>query len=253
MRCLKLLFVFAVIGLSGLLAACGGTSPDAAANALAPFTTDLEKLIADTKTTLMPLAQLPVAQGNDAAACTTVMADKLKSYAQYTTFGAAHLDGTLFCTSQPITAPTKILDRAYFQRALQTKDVSVGDYQIGKVTGKKSVGVGYPILDGSNTPQGIVLSPVDLDWLNQHLSTLSLPADAEMVMLDSEGSILAHAPLRPDLIGKPAADSPLGKAMLTQVDGSGEFAGFDGVTRVYKFTAPKGSNKNWFVAVGLKK
>ena len=36
-----------------------------------------------------------------------------------------------------------------------------------------------------------------------------------------------------------------------QVDGSGEFAGVDGVTRRYKFTAPSKSNKNWLVAVGL--
>lgn len=243
-----------LIGACVFLAACnGGVSPASVAAALKPFTADLEKLIADTKTALIPVAQLPEARGDDAAACTKVMAAKLKEYTAYTTFGAAHLDGTLFCTSQPQTTPANIVERAYFQRVLQTKDLSVGDYQVGKVTNKRSVGIGYPLLDGSNAVQGVVLSPVDLDWLNQHLASMSLPADAEVVLLDSKGNVLARAPYSEAMVGKPIADSPLGKAMLAQVDGGGEFAGTDGVMRMYAFTAPQGSNKNWVVALGLKK
>ncbi len=246
MLCLCVLFLT-------LLAACGGASPDAAANALKPFTADLEKLITDTRALLTPLAQLPEARGNDAAACNALMTDKAKAYPQYTALGAAHLDGELFCLSTPQTTPVNIIDRAYFQRALQAKDLSIGDYQIGRATGKKSFGIGYPILDASNTPQGIVLSPVDLDWLNARFAAMTLPADAELILLDSKANVLARVPNSSDMIGKSIADTPLAKAMLAQIDGSGEFAGLDGVTRIYKFTAPNGSNKNLVVALGLKK
>jgi Cache domain len=248
-----LTFLFTAILFTTLLLACSNSPAKPDVNTFAPYLDVLDKIITDTKTALIPLSQLPEARGNDAAACTAVMAEKLKSYTQYTTFGAAHLDGTLFCTSQVQTAPANILDRAYFKRAVETKDISVGDYQIGKVTGKKSVGIGYPILDSSNNVQGIVLSPVDLEWLNQHLAALQLPADAELVLLDSQGNILAHVPGAPDMLGKPAADSPLTKAMLAQSATDGVFTGLDGVSRSYLLGSPKNSNNNWHLALGLKK
>lgn len=255
MRSLKpLFFLFTAVLFTTLLLACSSTTttkPDV--NTFNPYLDVLDKIITDTKTALIPLSQLPEARGNDAAACTTVMAEKLKSYTQYTTFGAAHLDGTLFCTSQVQTTPANILDRAYFKRAVETKDISVGDYQIGKVTGKKSVGIGYPILDSSNNVQGVVLSPVDLEWLNQHLAALQLPTDAELVLLDSQGTVLAHVPAAPDMIGKPATDSPLIKAMMAQTATDGVFAGMDGVSRSYLLGSPKNSKNNWHLALGLKK
>lgn len=252
MRTFKILIVVACVFIGAIASACGGASPDAAANALKPFTADVEKLLAETRGVLTPLAQ-DDARGDGVVACNALMAEKGKAYPQYTALGVAALDGTLFCLSTPQSTPANILDRTYFQRALQTKDFAIGDYQIARVTRKKAFGIGYPILDASNTPQGIVLAPVDLDWLNQRLAAISLPSGAELVMLDSQGTVVAHLPSQMDLVGTAIGDTPLGKAMLSQTDGSGEFAGVDGVTRLYKFTSPNGSNKNLIMAVGLKK
>lgn len=253
MRMLKLCGSLACLVLFAVLAGCGSSaSPDAAANALKPYTADLEKLLADTRAILTPLAQRPEVQGNDVTDCVVVMVTAYHNNPKYTAFGAAKPDGTLWCLTTPQTTPASVADRAYFVRATQTKDFSVGEYQLGRATNKKSIGVGAPILDASGNPQGVVLSPIDLDWLNPELATLPLPDGAEVVLLDGKGILLAHVPAMPELIGTPVGDTPLGKAMLSQIDGSGQFAGIDRVTRTYKFTAPQGSNKNLIIALGMK-
>ncbi len=243
-------FTFVCLGLIVVLNACA--APQAtAATALASANSVVEQWLTDARPMLSALSQVPEARGDDVSACTAIMAAKLKTAAQYTTFGAAHADGNLFCTSQVQTAPANISDRAYFQRAKSTKDFSVGDYQIGKVTKKQSVGLGFPILDASNNFQGVVLAPLDLDWVNQQLSRQNLPASAELVLIDSQGTVLARIPDAPDWVGKSVKDTPLGRTMLNQLTGTANLVGLDSKTRAYAFTNPKGSNQNWFLAVGI--
>lgn len=250
----KLSCILLCLGALGMLAGCAGTSStDAAKQALGTLSADIAQVLADARPVLVALAQVPEARGDDADACTRVMAEKIKTYPQFTTFGAAHLDGNLFCTAQAQTAAVSIDDRAYFHRALESKDLGVGDYQIGKVTGKQSAGLGFPVLDAAGKAHGIVLAPVDLDWLNQRVANLKLPAGANALVVDSQGVILATNIDPKMYVGKPLSESVLGDTMMRQIEGTGEFAGPDGVMRVYAFTAPAGSNKNWFVAVGLPK
>lgn len=254
MRIFQLPTFFACLAVFAILTACaGGVSPDAAATSLQPFTAEIEKLLVDTRTFLVPISQSPAAHADDAVSCTVAMVSQYRNNPKYTALGVARADGTLFCLTTPQTTPANIADRAYFQRAVRTKSFSVGDYQIGRATGKQSVGLAVPLLDSSNNPQGVVLSPVDLDWLTQDLAALPMPAGAEFVLLDSNGNVLVHLPVIEGLLGKSISDTPLGKAMLSQIDGGGEFAGMDNTTRVFKFTSPSSSNKNWIVALGLKK
>jgi len=42
---------------------------------------------------------------------------------------------------------TSIGDRAHFKRTIETRDFSLGDYQIGRVTGKANIGFGFPNFD----------------------------------------------------------------------------------------------------------
>ena len=237
-----------------VLNACSGSnSQDAAKQALAVLNGDVTQMLAQARPLMMELAKIPEAHGTDAAACEKAMLAKYNNNPQYTAFGAATADGNLFCLTTPQTSPTSITDRAYFQRAMATKDFSVGDYQIGKVTKKQSAGIGYPVLDASGNVQGIVLAPIDLDWLNQRVANLKLPNGAHAMIVDSQGTILASNLDAKTWVGKPTSESVLGDAMMRQTEGAGEFAGPDGVMRVYAFTSPAGSNKNWHVAVGLPK
>lgn len=249
------IFIFILLaGILSALAACSNAaSPTAAKKTLETVNAEVTQILAQARPLMVELSQIPAAHGTDRAACEQAMAEKFKTNPAFTAFGAASLDGTLFCLTSPQTTPANITDRAYFQRAIAAKNFSVGDYQIGKVTNKKSVGIGYPVLDASGNVQGIVLAPLDLDWLNTRFADLQLEQGVHALLVDSQGTVLASNINPQEWVGKSIADSALGQAMLTQKDGAGEFAGPDNVTRIYAFSTPLGSDKNWYEAVGLPK
>src|SRR4030095_11453543 len=109
------------IALGVMLTACtGAPGPEDANHALAPFKANLERILAEGRTTLADLASLPEALGDDAAACSRVMLSKYNSNPEFTAFGAAHPDGTVFCLTTTQATPVNIADRSYFQRAVQS-------------------------------------------------------------------------------------------------------------------------------------
>ncbi len=55
-------------------------------------------------------------------------------------------DGIVFCSGLPMTGQVYVGDRAYFRRARETRDFAIGDYQIGRITGKATLNFGHPVL-----------------------------------------------------------------------------------------------------------
>jgi len=58
-------------------------------------------------------------------------------------------------------------DRTYFQRVVQTGDFAVGDFQTGRVNGRSSVNLAYPVRDDQGRIAGVVFASLDLGWLNR--------------------------------------------------------------------------------------
>ena len=46
-----------------------------------------------------------------------------------------------------MTGQVYVGDRVYFRRALETRDFAIGEYQIGRITGKATLNFGYPVLE----------------------------------------------------------------------------------------------------------
>ena len=52
-----------------------------------------------------------------------------------------------------MTGQVYVGDRVYFRRALETRDFAIGEYQIGRITGKATLNFGYPVLDDAGHVQ----------------------------------------------------------------------------------------------------
>jgi hypothetical protein len=92
-----------------------------------------EQLILATRQLLITLAELPQMQGSDPTVCSTFLADLLQDYQSYTNIGVIKPDGEVFCSALRLDRPINLADRAYFQRALQTHDFAIGDYEVGRI------------------------------------------------------------------------------------------------------------------------
>src|SRR5215475_632592 len=215
---------------------------------------DHERLIADAHRLLVNLARLPAVRDPNPPACNTLFADLLTRHSSYVNLGVADVDGNVFCSALPMTGPVSVGDRIYFRRALETRDFAIGEYQVGRVTGKASVNFGYPVLDDAGHVRAVVVVALDLAWLNQLASQAGLPPGSMLTVIDRQGTILSRYPDQGKLIGKLMPESLVLQAIATQQgNGMTEASGGDGIPRLFSF-APFGGvaqSANAYVSVGI--
>src|SRR5882724_8465447 len=163
---------------------------------------DHERLIEDARRLLVSLARLPAVRDPNRAACNALFADLITQHSSYTNLGIVDADGNVFCSAFPMTGQIYVGDRVYFRRALETRDFAIGEYQVGRITGKASVNFGYPLLDDAGLVRAVVVAALDLAWLNELASQAGLPSGSMLTVIDRNGRILSRYPDDGKWVGK---------------------------------------------------
>jgi diguanylate cyclase (GGDEF)-like protein/PAS domain S-box-containing protein len=134
---------------------------------------------------------------------------------------------------------------------VETGDFTIGDYEIGRVSGKPGIAVAYPVFEGKDNLKAILFARLDLTWLNQLVDLENFPSGAVVTMIDKEGTILFRHPDPEKFYGKSMAESPIVKTILKGVEGVGEEYGLDKVKRIYGFTSFGHGSGNVYLSVGI--
>lgn len=214
---------------------------------------DHERLISGTHQLLVGLAQLQEVRNRERQRCSALFAALLEKYPLYANLGAIEPGGQLFCSAVPTPGPITAADRGYFRRAMETRRFAVGDYQVGRVTGKAAVNVAYPALDETGQVLAVVFAALDLAWFNQFVADAKLPDGSSLIIVDQNGTILVRHPDHAGWVGRAAHDAPLVQRILRQRTGVAEAAGLDGVQSLVGFT-PLLAAKNGgdiYVSIGI--
>jgi PAS domain S-box-containing protein len=185
---------------------------------------------------LIALAQMPEIRGGNREKCNLLLANLLKQYRVYAGFGVVDGAGNSICSAPLATQPVNTADRAYFRLAKETRDFAIGEYQIGRVTGKATLNFGYPILDQAGQVLAVVLAALDLAWLDQLAAEMKLPEGSVVTVTDRKGTILVRYPDSQNWVGKSVPNAPMTKKVLSQKEGTTEAISLDGVERLYAFT-----------------
>jgi diguanylate cyclase (GGDEF)-like protein len=194
------------------------------------------KIIQSTHQLLQHLAQTPEARGETTrAACDAMMARQIKLYSHYFNLGVIGINGVRFCSVLTPGKAIDLSDRAYFRRAVETREFSVGDYQIGASNGKPGITFGYPVIDAAGALQAVVYAVLDPDWLGKSLTLAQLPPEASLSVVDGRGTILARFPPLKGLVGRPVAPAALETMRAQGSSGTHEGTGGDGVRRMWGF------------------
>ncbi|UTW13430.1 adenylate/guanylate cyclase domain-containing protein [Marinobacterium rhizophilum] len=170
-----------------------------------------QQFIEGARQLLAALAHLPSVREQDGAACSALFADFLRLYPFYANLGASNLEGDIFCSALRITRRINLADRAYAIGALSSGGFAIGEYQIGRITGKAAVNFGAPVFDAQGKPQGIVYAALDLSWLEKQAREAELDPGTSLTLLDRNGKILVHYPSAQQVAGTSIADTPLFK------------------------------------------
>lgn len=194
-------------------------------------------------------------KSNHRGSCDALLAKLIKLHPRYLNIGVIAMDGTLACSALPHNHNINLADRFYFRQAIDTHKFSVGDYQIGRATGKESVNIAYPVMDGHNEITAVLFVAIDLEWMGNVLSNIRNPDSSSLCLVSRTGSVLSLRPHNKKQIGKTLKDSPLGKALFAHnANGSVESVGPDGVSGYFGFATmlPEDPDSG-FVIAGIEK
>jgi signal transduction histidine kinase/HAMP domain-containing protein len=199
--------------------------------------TSQERLIDSTRHLLVALSRLAEVRALEGPACNALFSNLLKEYPLYANFGAANIRGEQFCSAHSLTRAINIADRSYFKLAVERKNFAIGDYQVGRVTGRASLNLGYPIRDNDDSITGVVFAALDLAWFSEIVSAINLPAYSSLAVYDRHGTVLARSPDSERLVGKSLPETDIVRTVLMKGEGVTEAVGLDGKKRLYGFTS----------------
>jgi len=223
--------------------------------------TQQQRSISQARDFLSELSQYPDLDHPKAEACTALLAKKLNEHPEYVNVFVLTLDGELICSALPFEGRLNLSDRVYFQLAVTRKGFSVGEYQIGRVTGKATLAFGHPVLDETGKFTAVLAAALDLTRLSDLVKNARLPEGSAMLLIDSKGTVLVHHPDPPAgrragpqrIVGKSMTDQPLVRRLLaSKGEEIGQEVGLDGVHRLYAFAPIRiGGDTRAYVGMGI--
>lgn len=135
-----------------------------------------EQLIEGVRQILATVAAGPSVRRNDLRdLCFEFLRNVSAATPGYGNIGVANLQGDIQCLAQTGTTPVNVADRAYFRNAVRTRQFSLGEYLVGRVSGKRQLGFAMPVYDYSNVLVGVAFTTVDLVPAAERLQALFLP------------------------------------------------------------------------------
>lgn len=212
-------------GAGGEAQASRGRLPGGAAGAALgtrQITRDLDRVFVSARRHLVKLSRLGSVRTQNGPVCDGEMAARFDP-TRFSIIGATNRAGDIYCASQPPTSPASLADRPYFRRAIGTGGYAVGDFQIGRVAGADTLGMGYPVRGADGAINGIVFSSMLVSRLDRHLGGQRPRGAVDVLVVDEHGTVLARAGRRQTSPGRNLAAKSLVRAMLANDQGTGSF------------------------------
>src|SRR5262249_7227651 len=108
-----------------------------------------------------------------------------------------------------------------------------GEYQVGVLSDRPSIGVAKPVLRTDGTVERILYASLSLDWISDSIEKV-LSLDTTFLLVDRAGTVLSAG--NADWVGRHLGDNALFQLMPSQPTGySQEVPGIDGERRQFYF------------------
>ena len=213
-----------------------------------------DRIINRARIVLGRLSELPDARSGDAVACGSALAARLREYPRFVNFGVARPDGRILCSALPMKAPVTAADRPWFQRSIDTRRFSTGEYQLGRISAKPVLVFGYPLFDQAGKTQSVFFGAVDLAWMSEYATDMNLLPGSILLVIERGGLILGRYPNPEKWAGRLRNEAEIvNRARAQGSAGASEATGTDGIKRLYVFRrlGSEASLGEAYVALGV--
>ena len=160
-------------------------------------------MVASVQQMVISLAHLTEVKDKDATKVNIFLSNILRLHPNLSNIFIADRTGTIWTSAVPFTRPMTIHDKRYFNNALTSGQLSFGEFQISSFTHEPTLNMGLPYTDYDGRTVGVVCVGINLEDYRILLQRTQLPRNADMVLIDRNGSILFSATVVENHIGIP--------------------------------------------------
>lgn len=182
--------------------------------------------------------------------CRAALGELLNGDGRYANAGVFAPNGDVICSRVPLKSQLNVADRSYFRRVIAHRRFTVGDYIIGRISGRAIVVLADPVIDRDGKVKAVVFVSLDLAWLNRFAERAKLPPGSTFTLLDRAGTVLARYPDPESWVGHKVPTAYYAMVMRSQ-SGVAHARGLDGVKRLYAFTTLHRTDDNHALYVGV--
>jgi signal transduction histidine kinase len=192
------------------------------------------QIVQGVRQALIALSELPAIKEKDVEGCNDYLSRIKQRYPEFIAFIVVDMNGDSFCDSAREHKPNTAAGRAYFASAVKTGKFTVGEFAVGRNTGRNVLQFALPFYDKENRMGGVVIAALSLDWLANYIANKGVPEGSALTITDRNGICLARYPDNALFVGKklPSGNDPL------HYNGTvADIVNIDGVRRIVGFAA----------------
>ena len=210
-------------------------------------------VVDQTRATLFVLGSIPAVRSGDWNACGGLLATELRLRPLYTNFAVADPHGAIVCSARPHPEPVNISDRSYFVRAMTAKSFSMGETQVGRITGTPAINFASPVFDAAGRVRYVVFAALDLTWFSDLADRLQLPPGGILSVFNADGVMVVGYPDARRWAGRRVPYADAVSEVLRRGSVATERVGLDGVRRIYGITrlSVTPAYANSYLSVGI--
>ena len=160
-----------------------------------------QQTIEGVRDVLVALSELPAIKAKDVKACSAYLSTIEQRYPAFLTFVVVDMKGQSFCTTDDYGS-VNVSSRAYFNDAIATGKLTVGEFAMGLTTGRKVVQFALPFYGDDGNMAGVIIVPLRLDWLAKFIAQMNVPPGASLAITDRNGTYLARYPDNDRFVGR---------------------------------------------------
>lgn len=173
-----------------------------------------EQLIEGARQMLVAISRSPAVYGDNPAECSAYFSGLQQFYPAYTSFGLLDAQGNRLCEQASGRPVVNSGDRYFFRQAVASGDFTVGEYLVGRVSGKSAMAFSLPVKRPDGSLRGVLFAALDLRQADGQLDRMTMPPDSSLLVTDASGIVLASAGTVPGAIGQKLGDSPVLRAVM---------------------------------------